>query len=403
MASVAAMTRASLALMLAAVVVATTAAVPAAAKVRTGPAGDAFYKPPSPLPSGKHGTPIWARGVTNGAKLTSASSNRVVLYRSTGVDGKPVAVSGLVSIPKGKTPKGGWPVVTWAHGTSGIADECAPSRDTASNPAHLFNSYIYPLLNSWLKRGYAVVRTDYEGLGTPGDHPYLIGDSEGRSVLDMVRAARTADPRISKRVVIAGHSQGGQAALFAARLAPSFTPELQIRGTIAFAPVSHLSEQIPIARSIKDPSPITAFGVMIARGLQLAQPSLNVPSLLGDRTAPLFHFASERCLGQLLADDAFGKVSPSEIFRSDIDFGPITRALDKLDDAENLKIRTPLRIEQGTADTTVLPIFTGQLASDLSQRGTKLVYRTYNGVDHGGIVTKAAKDSTAWLRTRLRR
>src|SRR3954453_11911419 len=221
------MTRASLALMPAAVV-ATTAAVPAAAKVRTGPAGDAFYKPPSPLPSGKHGTPIWARGVTNTAKLTSARSNRVVLYRSTGVDGKPIAVSGVVSIPKGKTPKGGWPVVTWGHGTTGIADECAPSRDTATNPAHPFNSYIYPLLKSSLKGGYAVVPTDYEGLGRPGDHPSLIGSSEGRSMLDMVRAARRLDPKLGKRVVIAGHSQGGQAALFAARLAPSWTPELQV-------------------------------------------------------------------------------------------------------------------------------------------------------------------------------
>src|SRR4051794_38782139 len=347
------MTRASLVLMLAAVVVATTAAVPAAAKVRTGPAGDAFYKPPSPLPSGKHGTPIWARGVTNGAKLTSASSNRVVLYRSTGVDGKPVAVSGLVSIPKGKTPKGGWPVVTWAHGTSGIADECAPSRDTASNPAHLFNSYIYPLLNSWLKRGYAVVRTDYEGLGTPGDHPYLVGDSEGRSVLDMVRAARRVDPSLGKRVVIAGHSQGGQAALFAARLAPRWTPELQIRGTIAFAPASHLSEQIPITRSLKDPSPLTGFAVMIARGVQLAQPSLDIPSLFTDRTAALYHFVGERCYPQLIADDAFGQVPPSEVFRGDADLSGLAKALDSRDDPENLRIRTPIRVEQGTSDTTV--------------------------------------------------
>ena len=396
------MSRATLALSLVAAALATCAA-PAAAKVRVGPAGNAFYTPPSKPPKGTHGTPIWARAVTDAAKLTSARSNRVLLYRSTGVTGKPVAVSGLVSIPKGKAPNGGWPVVTWAHGTSGIADQCAPSRDTANGPAHLLNAYIEPLLNSWLKRGYAVVRTDYEGLGTPGDHPYLIGNSEGRSVLDMVRAARKLDPRISKRVVIAGHSQGGQAALFAAALARSFTPELQIRGTIAFAPVSHLSEQIPIARSIKDPSPITGFGVMIARGLQLAQPSLNIPSLLSDRTAPLFHFASESCLVQLLSDEEFGKVSPSEIFRSDADFGPVTKALDKLDDAENLKIRTPVRIEQGTADTTVLPVFTGQLASDLSKRGTKLVYRTYDKTGHGDVVTKAAKDSTAWLRTRLRR
>src|SRR3954449_10987499 len=101
------MSRATLALTLAAATLPATRAAPAAAKVRTGPAGDAFYTPPSPLPSGTHGAAIWARGVTNTAKLTSARSNRVVLYTSTGVTGKPVAVSGVVSVPKGKAPTGG--------------------------------------------------------------------------------------------------------------------------------------------------------------------------------------------------------------------------------------------------------------------------------------------------------
>ena len=138
-------------------------------------------------------------------------------------------------------------MVTWAHGTTGIADRCAPCR------AGMPGSYDHPLLNRWLKAGYAVVRTDYEGLGTPGDHPYLIGDSEGRSVLDMVRAARKLDANIGKRVVIAGHSQGGHAALFAGSLARRWTPELTLRGTLAFAPVSHLGEQAALLRALTAP------------------------------------------------------------------------------------------------------------------------------------------------------
>src|SRR3954451_17425441 len=149
------------------------AALPAAAdaKVRKGPSGAAFYKPPKHLPGKGHGGLIWARGQSGAAALKGAGSNRLILYRSTGVKGKAVAVSGAVAIPKGKAPKGGWPVVSWAHGTTGIADSCAPSRDGA-NP---LSSYAYPLLQRWLKAGYAVVRTDYEGLGAPGAHPYLIG------------------------------------------------------------------------------------------------------------------------------------------------------------------------------------------------------------------------------------
>src|SRR4051794_25148715 len=146
---------------LAGVTAALVAATPAAAaKVPTGPAGTAFYSPTKAVPS-KHGTPIWQRKLTGPAVLKSAKSNRLLLYSSTSTAGRAVPVSGDIAVPKGKAPKGGWPVVTWAHGTTGIADACAPSIiGTQAN-------YDSPLLNRWLKAGYAVVRTDYEGLGTP--------------------------------------------------------------------------------------------------------------------------------------------------------------------------------------------------------------------------------------------
>ena len=122
--------------------------------------------------------------------LAKAASTKLVLYTSVTPKGKRVAVSGSVSVPKGKPPKHGWPVISFAHGTTGTADVCAPSRNRKGNPARAYISYIDPELNAWLKAGYAVVRTDYQGLGTPGPHPYLIGKAEGRSVLDIVRAAR---------------------------------------------------------------------------------------------------------------------------------------------------------------------------------------------------------------------
>ena len=83
-------------------------------------------------------------------------------------------------------------------------------------------------LDAWLKAGFAVVRTDYQGLGTPGTHEYLVGQDEGHSVLDIVRAARQVDSTLGKRVIIGGHSQGGHAALWAAALAPKWTPELDV-------------------------------------------------------------------------------------------------------------------------------------------------------------------------------
>src|SRR6478609_11268450 len=165
------------------------AAPASAATVPKGPSGLDFYKSPDSLPA--HGSAIQWRKLTGDPVLKSAASNRLLLYSSTSRDGSKVAVSGTVAVPKGKAPKGGWPVVSWAHGTVGIADACAPSI------AGMPGNYDSALLNSWLKAGYAVVRTDFEGLGIPEvTHPYLIGVSEGRGMLDMVRAARELDPTI---------------------------------------------------------------------------------------------------------------------------------------------------------------------------------------------------------------
>ena len=105
-----------------------------------------------------------------------------VLYHSTSVDGRDIVVSGLVFAPAGPAA-GPRPVVAWGHGSVGLGDSCAPSR----SPGDLIGSSI---LSELLRRGYVVAATDYEGLGTPGSHPWLVGQSEGRGVLDSVRAAR---------------------------------------------------------------------------------------------------------------------------------------------------------------------------------------------------------------------
>src|SRR4051794_4669735 len=381
------------------------AALPAsaAAKVRKGPAGTAFYTPPSHLSGKSHGGLIWARRLTGAAALRGGSANKLLLYRSRSANGKTAAVSGTLTLPKGHAPKGGWPVITYAHGTTGIADVCAPSRDSASNAAHGLNAYAYPLLRRWVKAGYAVVRTDYAGLGTPGVHPFLNGHAEGYSVLDAVRAARKLDKRIGRRVVIAGHSQGGQSALWAASLARRWTPELKLRGTLALAPVSHLGEQAALLRSLKSPGALSGFAAMILRGLDVARPALGVSSDLSARAAALYPQTLTECLPHLQSADSFGGMAPADIVRSDADLTPIVKALSVEDDPEDLKVPTSVRIQQGTADATVFQTFTDQLADSYHERGVRLVYKTYQGVSHGGAVTDptSAKDATKYIRSRL--
>jgi pimeloyl-ACP methyl ester carboxylesterase len=310
-----------------------------------------------------------------------------------------VAVSGSLTLPRGRAPRGGWPVVTYAHGTAGVADACAPTR---GYDAKLLVSYAYPLLRRFLNAGFAVVRTDYEGLGTPGVHPFLIGRSEGRGVLDAVRAARQLEPRLSRRYVIAGHSQGGHAALFAAATARRWVPDLRLRGTVALAPASHLGEQFGLTRSLSNAG--GGLGSFVALGLRAADtvaPQLYLPELLTDRARALYPQTLSRCHDTLQAPDSFGGLPLNEILRGDANLDPLL-SLISAQDPEELDIGSRVRILQGQSDTTVFASFTSQLVRDYQARGTKVAYTLYDGVTHAGVVEAGGADATTWIKRRLK-
>jgi pimeloyl-ACP methyl ester carboxylesterase len=157
-----------------------------------------------------------------------------VVYASTGLDGAPVPVSGIVLAPAAAAPDGGFPIVAFAHATTGIADQCAPSKKGLDG--------IPPEVRGLVEQGYVVTATDYEGLGTTGIHPYIVGKSEGRSVLDSILAAQALpDAHAGTRAVVIGHSQGGHAAMWTAELAPSYAPGLTLLGAFAASPPTDLA------------------------------------------------------------------------------------------------------------------------------------------------------------------
>ena len=118
--------------------------------------------------------------------FSNASQRFLMTYRSRGIQSEPIVASGFILLPKGKAPKGGWPILAWAHGTTGVADTCAPSGDYVDGPVHAYQQIVAKALNAWLARGYAVVAPDYQGLGTPSEHPYMNARSQLHTVVDAV-------------------------------------------------------------------------------------------------------------------------------------------------------------------------------------------------------------------------
>ena len=240
----------------------------ASAAITTGPSGDSFYAPASSkYRTGSAGDVIWKRAAQPATTLSNASQSITVVYKSKNLKNKLIPVSGTVWIPKGTAPSGGWPIISWAHGTTGSADVCAPSKivDLASGS---YTSYVFPSINSWLSHGYAVAMTDYEGLGTPGTHPWIIGPSEGRGVIDIVKAARKLAP-VSTKWIAAGHSQGGHGALFAGSLASSYGTGLQLKGVAAYAPANNMKATVLFAAgAIPGPSSISGLGALLVRSVR---------------------------------------------------------------------------------------------------------------------------------------
>ena len=227
---------------------------------RPGP----FYAAPSPLPHGPPGTLIRNELIPH---FYPGALTYRVLYKSTGFDGRPTAVSGLVVIPEGPAPHQGRRVVAFTHATVGVAGDCAPSLQ------HVGAGQVIQGLGSFIAAGYVVAATDYEGLGTSGVPPDLVGRVEAMNALDSVRAAhRLHAAHAGVDFAVWGHSQGGQAALFTAELAPGYAPGLHVVGVAAGAPVPDLIDLFKVnavMRPIRTRA--TAGGAARRRGVRTSR------------------------------------------------------------------------------------------------------------------------------------
>lgn len=359
----------------------TTAATPPATATTTSTAttpGDIVSSAPTffhPLPGQPTNTKSWQ-----------------ITYRSTTAKGAPNVVSGTVIVPNdGRT--GPRPLVTYAVGTVGLGDQCAPSAGFPKG-----TTIEASLINQAVQRGWAVAVTDYEGLGTPGDHTYTVGRAEGQAVLDAARAAiRHPEAGLSKDspVGIMGYSQGGQASSWAAELHDSYAPDLKVKGTATGGVPADLMK----VADFNDGNIGAGLILMAATGQDAAFPELELDTYLNDKGRGYVDFMKKNCVAIDTVAGLFQRISDVTV----------KNPLDEPDWQQRLgesKLGThtpdhPVYLYHGGIDELIPYAVGKQLRADWCDRGAKVQWRSHPLLGHIGGVTVGAFPAMDWLNDRF--
>ncbi|MGE0028555.1 MAG: lipase family protein [Thermoleophilia bacterium] len=359
----------------------------------SSPSPDAFYEAPDDVPS-QPGQLLRTEDFTRA--VPAGAHGWRILYTTTRGDGSPALASAIVVVAD-DAPAGPRPALAWAHGTTGFAEKCAPSL--LANP---FAAGVMPALDQVLERGWVLVATDYVGLGTEGPHPYLIGDPEGRSVLDAVRAARQMDQvDVGDQTVVWGHSQGGGAALWTGIIAPRYAPDVPLAGVAALAPATRLPQ---IFDAVKDSPVGRIMGSYVVSAYAGTYDDVSFDDYIRPAARVSARETADRCLsgpealvsvGTALGGESWFSQSPSD--------GPLGRRLQE--NVPNAPIQAPLLVAQGLADNLVLPAEQRAWVTGRCAAGQSLLYRTYGGFDHVGVVADPSSalpsDLLRWTEDRL--
>lgn len=318
-----------------------------------------------------------------------------VLYRSTGMNGEPIAVSGVAVIPPGAAPANGRPIVAWAHPTTGVVPHCAPSLA-------LFVFQQMQGLRPLIERGAVVVATDYPGLGTPGPHPYLVGPSEAHAVLDSVRVARDLPGAGgASNFAVWGHSQGGHAALYTGLLARTYAPELNLVGVAAAAPATDLVTLMADDFKSSGGKNLTAMTLWSwARVFKAPLDKVVLPAAI----STVDQLANE-CIESIF--DIIERQSQEKLLEQTFLSVPNIAAVEPYKSLASrnspgaLPKDIPLFLAQGSTDNLVQPAVTQAYFQRQCNAGSRVTMHLMPGVNHGFAARDAANTAVIWMGERF--
>jgi len=352
----------------------------------------AIYNAPDSIVNTRPGDLLKRESFT-GYTLPEGATAVRILYHSLDATQHDVVTSGVVLIPAGKAPADGWPVIAWAHGTSGVARMCAPSLQ---KDVYYGEEGLMPMVRA----GFAVVATDYHGLGTDGAHQYVNKIAQSNDVIYAVPAARKAVPSLGKKWVVDGHSQGGLAAWGVAE-AETNLHDPDYLGAVSVAGAINL--QVALSGMASGNAGAASFYLpFMAFAAESSSPGSGfVPAamLTGAALEKYEDVTKNGCWYHAYA--SFLHVGPAPLLTPNWHDAPALQHLSKVDQLAELPVGKPMLVIGGEADMSVPFPMLKDTTTLACHNGVKLTFRSYPGLDHDPVMQLSTPDQLAWIKDRF--
>jgi len=339
-----------------------------------------FYDTPDPLPPGKPGELIRSTAFDEYDLPPGVSAVRL-LYHSRSASGDEVAASGVVLFPDEKPPTGGWPVIAWAHGLSGVARQCVPSL--ARNLQH------GPFRSMYVQLGYAVVATDYTGLGTSFRNAFADMPSNALDVIYSIPAARRAVPELGSRWIAIGTGEGGMAVVGVAEL----EREIQDPSYLGSIAISRLADSQDMSEPVSSLS--YNLPLFLAYGIKTVYPQFEVSDILTDKALPLYQQIGQVCSETEAAQNASATAMLKPNWESN-------KFVQKYFSRNRLGLRpalAPLLVISSEADPSIAE--TTKIIARLCEQGDRVQFEKYPEDDPGRVIGDSVRDQMAWIQARF--
>jgi len=343
-----------------------------------------FYDTPHPLPAGKPGELIRSESFDEYELPPEVSAVRI-LYHSRSASGEDVATSGVVLIPsEGKPPAGGWPVVAWAHGATGVARVCAPSL--MRNVGH------GPFLSMYVTLGYAVVATDYTGLGTNFRNAFLDAQSNATDVIGSVSAARAAVPQLGARWIVIGEGEGSLAAVAVAEK----QNEIHDAGYLGSIAISGLADAKEVfAHSTQGPA--SSIFTFLAYGIKTVYQQFQVTDMLTEKSLPLYQQIQQNC-GETAI---IAQLPPAQALKPGWENNEFVKQYFTRNSLGQTQAHGAILVISADADRAVPVTVAAPVIARMCKQGDRVQWERYPDLDPGRVIGDSARDQITWIEARF--